>query len=210
MPDTLPHPPPARKDLPLVDPPAPDPDRSLFDRLRAGDFAHFDAFVDRYKNRLFRYLLSRVDSVHTAEDLTQEVFLKTLRNPPASDPASAGRASTWLFTVARNCLTDHHRATQRHARLQPALLDARPLPSSLDPAGAAIAEEERLRLTALLANLPDDQREALSLRLLADLSIPEIAAITNVPIPTVKSRLKYALEKIARTLPASLKESRHD
>jgi RNA polymerase sigma-70 factor (ECF subfamily) len=204
--------PPARKELPLVDPSPAflDPDRSLFDQFRAGDFAHFDTFVDRYKNRLFRFLLSRVDSVHTAEDLTQDVFLKAIGNPPANDHATAGRVSTWLFTVARNCLTDHHRTIQRRVRLQPALAEARPPVSSLDPVHAAIAEEERLRLTALLANLPDDQRDALSLRLLADLSISEIADVTGVPVPTVKSRLKYALEKIARTLPASLKEFRHD
>lgn len=200
---------PAGKDTPLVDaPPAPSDadDRSLFDRLRAGDVAHFDAFVDRYKNRLFRFLLSRVDSLHAAEDLTQEVFLKAFRSPP--DTAHAARLSTWLFTIAHNCLADHHRARQRHARHQPALLDARPLPSSFDPLHAAIAEEERLRLTTLLASLPEDQHHALSLRLLAGLSIPEIAEITSAPIPTVKSRLKYGLEKIARTLPASLKESR--
>ncbi|HVX86273.1 MAG TPA: sigma-70 family RNA polymerase sigma factor [Phycisphaerae bacterium] len=181
-------------------------DRAALERLRAGDLGGFDGFVDRYKQRLFRYLLARVESVQTAEDLTQDVFLKAIRNPPGD--AGAGRVSTWLFTVAQRCLQDHQRWRRRRAQHAEAVMAARPAGRSVDPAAAASAEEERVRLAALLGKLPEEQRDVLTLRLLGDLSIAEIAAVTGAPEATVKSRLKYGLEKLARSVPGALKEDR--
>jgi RNA polymerase sigma factor (sigma-70 family) len=174
-------------------------DREILRDLAAGNFARFDILVNRHKTRIFRFLYLRLGNLHVAEDLTQEVFLKVVR--ASSDPASPCRASTWLFTIARNCLTDHLRSQLRRARLHDTLLRLTPRDSALDPVTAAAFQEERTRVAAWFNHLPEEQREVLSLRFFADRTLPEIAAITGDTLPAVKSRLRYGLAKIASLLP---------
>lgn len=193
------------QDSPLMDPD--ELDRQLLAEIRRGMMDRFDFFVDRYKTRLFRFLHMRSGSCEVAEDLTQEVFLKVLRvrGSDSAQEIRTARVSTWLFTIARNCLVDHHRAQQRRKRAYASFMRRSPrdstLDRTLDPMTCAVLQEEHARVAAWLAHLPDDQREVLSLRLFGDLALAEIATITNAPLPTVKSRLRYALAKISTLLP---------
>ena len=180
------------------------PDEDLADRMilrevAAGNFERFDVLVNRHKTRIFRFLFLQLGHLDVAEDLAQEVFLRLFRTPP--DAAASGRVSTWLFTITRNCLIDHVRAERRRVQLHNTLMRLKPRDSSLDPVTAAAFQEERTRVAAWFSALPEDQREVLSLRFFADLTVPEIAQITGANIATVKSRLRYGLSKIATILP---------
>ena len=181
---------------------ADDDDRGILAEIRRGEMGRFDVFVDRHKTRLFRFLYMRSGNRDVAEDLTQDVFVKVMGSggPEAGTANAGGRVCTWLFAIARNRLADHYRAQQRSKRAYGWLLRLTPRDSTLDPATIAGFEEERARVAGWLAALPEEQREVLSLRVYGDLSLGEIAEITEGPLATVKSRLRYGLGKIGTML----------
>jgi RNA polymerase sigma factor (sigma-70 family) len=174
-------------------------DWRILGELRAGNFSRFDLFVNRHKGALLRFLLARVGEVEAAEDLAQEVFISVLRTP--GEGRAEARVRTWLFAIARNRVIDHHRAALRREKAHAASVTEKERGnSSIDPATAAALEEEHRQLAALLGELPEEQREVLSLRIFGGLSLGEIAEVLGVPLNTVKSRTRYALGKIADRL----------
>ena len=87
-------------------------DVEILAEIAQGNLGRFDVLVDRYKARLMSYIGHRVPDRHHAEDLAQEAFLRLFA---ARSGGYSGRASvsTWLFTIADNCATDHLRAAGR-------------------------------------------------------------------------------------------------
>ncbi|MEO1236615.1 MAG: RNA polymerase sigma factor [Planctomycetota bacterium] len=163
--------------------------------------------VRRYHGRLLGYLNARLADRHRAEDLAQETFLRLFRAGQTSS-AYAGRASvaTWLFAIARNCLTDHLRAAQRrpltlHAELPADQPPPEPTPVAADrPDVRAAHAENRTEAFRRLAELPPALREAVELRVLAGLTFREVAELTGEPPSTVKHRTARALAQLADAL----------
>jgi len=177
--------------------PAPDADAAALARVARGDLAGFDELVDRHKVRLFRHIRRRIADPHKSEDLTQEAFLRLFR--AARDGGySAGRARvvTWLFTIAANVVTDHLRAegVRESVRL------VREQTEPTDPHDAAAAREGESRIRRLLLELPEAQRTVVELHVLDGLTFTDVAELVGAPVPTVKSRLVYALRKLKRLM----------
>jgi len=154
-----------------------------------------EGLVGRYGHRLYRYLVHLTGDPAMADDLFQETWLRVLDRGWRYD----GRAPffPWLLVVARNLTLDCFRRRSPVSLADLTRDGACPLsdgrPSPLD---AVLAHRDRERLTALLARLPASQREVLLLRFQEDLSLAEIAGITGVPLPTVKSRLYRGLRAL--------------
>jgi RNA polymerase sigma-70 factor (ECF subfamily) len=153
-------------------------------------FAHlFRHFAPRVK----AYLLRLGADEAAAEDLMQEVMLTVWRRAPTYDPSLAG-VSTWIFTIARNRRIDALRRSGRPAgelddpSLQPNA------PASPDDFAAAQQWEEKI--AAAIENLPPEQAEMLRLAYFDDRSHSEIAGALNVPLGTVKSRLRLAVGRL--------------
>ncbi len=195
-----------------ADPAAEPDDAALLKAIAAGDTRQFDLFVNRYKGRLFGYLCRRIGDSHRAEDLTQEVFLRVFRAVGRSGYAGGASATTWLFTIANNCAVDEMRAQQR----RPVVLEgdlgrgaASPFDRgdlSADPAEAAMRAADRQRADEALRRLPEEQQQVVSLRLAGGLTFGEIAEVVGCPMPTVKARMRYALQKLAAALSGDGKE----
>jgi len=184
-------------------------DLELLGRFHTGDHAAFAVLLSRYQGPIFNYLLRSVGERQAAEDLTQEVFLRVIQG--AGGFQSQAKFSTWLFAIARNLSVDQSRR-MRHRRH--ASLDA----AAQGDGGSAQVLVERLRALApgtdrhaasarirervahAVAALPDEQREVFLLRQVDDLSFAEIASICSVPENTVKSRMRYALERLQKSL----------
>ncbi len=174
-------------------------DEALMLAWAGGDAGAFEALYARHRGPLFRFMLGQLRDRPLAEELYQDVWQRVIAARAGWRPDAA--FGTWLYRIAHNRLNDHWRA-QRHRPPAPVDADLRTaaLADPDDPEGVASREETRLRLQQALDALPEDQREAVLLRLQQELSLEEIGRITGVGRETVKSRLRYALDKLRARL----------
>lgn len=176
-------------------------DEDLMLAYGADDGAAFEQLYARHRGGLFRFLQRQVHDQALAEELFQDIWQRVIQARTRYRPDA--RFSTWLYQIAHNRLGDHWRAAKhRPAAPEDAELRIEREPDPQTPERQLSTFEERRRLQLALAELPDDQREAVLLRLQQELSLDEIGQITGVGRETVKSRLRYALDKLrARLLP---------
>ena len=186
-------------------------DEALMLRYQRGDLSAFADLVARHKTPLFNFVLRQIGASGAAEDLVQEVFVRVIEN--AGTFKHEAKFTTWAYTIARNLCVDHHRKAsyRRHASLDerdvrehgdgPSLgdqvADSHPRAST---ERRAIANEIQIKVVAALEALPGEQREVFLLRQVANLPFQEIASITGTPENTVKSRMRYALERLQEAL----------
>nr|WP_085667631.1 MULTISPECIES: RNA polymerase sigma factor [unclassified Pseudomonas] len=175
-------------------------DESLLARYREGDGKAFEILYARHRQSLYRFLLGLSGKLELADEVFQETWLSLIRS--ASQPQGRATFRTWLFQIARNRLIDHWR---KHGARQP-------LHDSYDEQFHAVSDDasdpEQLlnlsrdsqRLESALQSLPADQREVFLLRAHGDLDLAQIASLTETPLETVKSRLRYAQQKLRRLL----------
>jgi RNA polymerase sigma-70 factor, ECF subfamily len=174
-------------------------DAELMRLFRKGDEQAFRRLYDRYRGPLWRYVLQSSESTQEAEEVVQETWLAIIRGRERYQPTA--RFVTFLFSIARRRGVDRWRRRGREIELEPDVeLDRLPGPSSLRPEPAADFEELRNAFARALEALPMLQREAFLLRAETDLSVEEIAQITNTGHETVKSRLRYAMDRLRRAL----------
>ena len=164
-----------------------------------GDAAAFEVLYQRHRGPLFRFLLGQLRDRPLAEELYQDVWQKVIGARAGWEPDAA--FSTWLYRIAHNRLNDHWRAA-RHRPAAPDDADERTarLADACTPELLADEHAQRLQLRQALAELPPEQQEVVILRLEQELSLEEIGAITGVGRETVKSRLRYALDKLRARL----------
>lgn len=185
-------------------------DEVLMLRFQRGDIHAFAQLVQRHKTPLFNFILRHARNPSVAEDLLQDVFLKVVQS--SSEFKHEARFTTWVYTITRNLCVDHFRkmALRKHDSLdQSKDLEQSPLreriPSTDLDANverSAITRELRDQIVGAVEDLPEEQREVFLLREVANLPFKEIATITDTPENTVKSRMRYALERLQATLQA--------
>ena len=171
-------------------------DEQLMLAYRDGNAAAFDDLYARHKGRLFRYVLRGVKTRALAEELYQEIWIKVVEARARYTPSA--RFTTWLFTIAHNRLVDHWR---RKELAVVAAGEGEDGPGAgpdeaADPARRAESREALARFAAALEALPHAQREAFLLHEEGGLTAPEIAAATGADPEAVKSRLRYAWQKL--------------
>jgi len=162
---------------------------------RDGDPVAQAAFVRATQAELWRFTAALVDP-GSADDLTQETYLRAFRALPAFEARSSAR--TWLLGIARRACADHLRALARRRRLHHRLVAGR----SVD----AVAPDTSERLTAvdLLRRLPGERRSAFALTQIAGLSYAEAAEVEGVPVGTIRSRVARARADLVAALGEAL------
>jgi RNA polymerase sigma-70 factor (ECF subfamily) len=185
-------------------------DEALMLRYQRGDAGAFAELVRRHQKALYNFVLRQTRSAPAAEDITQEAFLRVVQR--AAEFKHEARFSTWLFTIARNLCVDQARKAKlrRHPSLDGPAGDgegARPLLEVVPdarPEGqvdrAAEWSSMRRSIVSAVDSLPDEQREVFLLREVANLPFKEIAEVTGTAENTVKSRMRYALERLRTAL----------
>jgi RNA polymerase sigma-70 factor (ECF subfamily) len=185
-------------------------DEMLMVRYQRGEREAFVALVRRHNRPVYNFVLRQLRVPSVSEDVTQEVFMRLVQN--AADFKHEARFLTWLYTIARNLCIDQLRklSHRRHASLDQPLADSADqttlLDSISDPDPHASAERSaasaqvRSSIVRAVDALPDDQREVFLLREVANLPFKEIAEITGVAENTVKSRMRYALDRLKDAL----------
>jgi RNA polymerase sigma-70 factor, ECF subfamily len=185
-------------------------DEVLMMRFQGGDRAAFGMLVRRQKTPLYNFIVRQIRVPQVAEDLVQDVFVKIVQN--AADFKHEARFSTWAYAIARNVCIDHLRkmSLRKHPSLdQPSKADedgptlgertADPTPGA-QVERSAIGGEMQVRIVKAVEQLPEEQREVFLLREVGHVPFKDIAEMTGVSENTVKSRMRYALERLQDAL----------
>lgn len=164
---------------------------------RERDRTAFSRLFNHFAPRLKAYLMRLGADSAGAEELVQEVMLLVWRRADTFDPAQAN-ASTWIFTIARNKRIDILRRERRPEidAEDPALVPATP-----EPADTTVeAYQEAVRLKAAIRALPEEQADLLRRAYYEDKAHSTISNECGLPLGTVKSRLRLALDRLRKAL----------
>ncbi|PJK01354.1 RNA polymerase subunit sigma [Lysobacteraceae bacterium NML91-0213] len=170
-------------------------DEALMLAYAAGDVVAFEQLYARHRQRLYRFLIRELRDTGPVDEIYQDIWQRVIaaRSGWQADATFA----SWLYRIARNRLADHWRAA-RHRPPAPHDADARlaRVPDDDTPERRLAVEQRSTGLQRALAALPPEQREVVLLRLEQELTLEEIGAVTGAGRETVKSRLRYAMDKL--------------
>lgn len=167
-------------------------------RIREGDKRAFEELLDQYEARLYRMALRYTGSVPDAEDLTQEIFLGIYRS--IGNFRGASRLSTWIYRVAVNHCLEHRRKKRLDAVPHNEEIDMPSADWRDDPVQVATRQELATQVETALERLSPLHRDVILLHEMQGLTYQECAAVLNVPVGTVKSRLSNAFVRLRELL----------
>lgn len=171
-------------------------EKVLIKKCQRGDRQAFDALIRLYYDYVSGFLLKATTDETLSEDLTQETFLKMIRNIEKFDPDGSASFGTWLITIAKNCYIDHLRRNRIY------LEDIEVLPLE-DERNMADEVERKLAYEQVLKameTLPPEQALAIRLKYVEDMTLIEIAERFGVPPKTIKSRIHDGTVKLRKKL----------
>lgn len=165
-------------------------------RIRASqDREAFAELFSHFGPRVKAFLMKSGSNMTMAEECTQDVMVTLWRKAHMFDPARAS-VSTWIFTIARNRRID---LIRKERRPEPDELTWGPEPEP-EQADALGLQQESAQLRDALATLPEKQRTLIQQAYFGDLTHSEIAANTGLPLGTIKSRIRLALERLRHAM----------
>ncbi len=175
-----------------------DSNHGLIKAIGMGDHLAFECLVRRYQSLVLNFIYRYMEERRTAEDLTQEVFLRVFRASSEFEPR--GKVLTWILKIAYNLCLNEMKRLKRCKRLQDNLcaLDVWSEPS-VPPDVVTSYEHEKDIMTAL-RRLPENQRAALLLRANEGLSYSEIASVLSVSVSSVQSLIFRARTGLRQAL----------
>ena len=175
-------------------------DEALLAGFATGDPRTAAAFVRRFQGRVYGLAMTIVRQPPIAEEVAQETFARVYRHAGNYD-ARKGRVSTWLLSIARNLAIDVTRM-KRLDPVDPEVIAAELSIESQTPAvdEMAVQPDERAQLRSAIGELPDDQRRALVLSAYMGRTAREISVLDDVPLGTVKTRIRTAMLKLRSEL----------
>ena len=175
-------------------------DDEALDRLvleaKGGDPGAFGRLFDEYHEPVYRFIANRVNRPSDAEDLTQLVFVKALEALPRYEQRGVPFGG-WLFRLARNTIIDHARTRHDHAELNAAADRAT---DEAGPDEVTLLRQDLDAVARALADLTDEQREAIELRFFAGLSAREAAEAMGKQEGTVRGLQFRAIGSLRRSL----------
>ena len=179
-------------------------------RLQTGDACAFDELVGIWQGPLFGFFLRNTRDQHLAEDLVQETLLRLYRH--CWDYLPKGLFKGFLFRIARNLLIDHTRRAVHDVLLRRICSRVtssdgedfdlmQQVPDGLvSPVTRVLEREIAAAVREMLTQLPDEQRQTFMLHHYDSLTLSEVADAMNTSLPTAKSRLRLAKEKLRHLL----------
>jgi len=185
-------------------------DHELLSAYRRGNEQALGELVERYKKPLYSFILRMGTTGENADEIFQETWLRAIKN---MHRYKEDRFLSWMFRITRNLVIDQSRRKSPDCSLQdPAgpgseeQLEHRIATDTIGPAQEAGGRQLGEQIAAAAATLPQEQKEVFWLRMEAQLSFKEIAAIQRCSINTALARMQYALQKMKTELNAVYQE----
>ncbi|MBA2558498.1 MAG: ECF RNA polymerase sigma factor SigK [Propionibacteriales bacterium] len=167
----------------------------LLRRIATGDQSAFAAFYDSTSRTVFGIVLSVVRDRAQAEEVAQEVYVEAWTSAPRFDP-QLGSASGWLNTIAHRKAVDRVRSAQRSLEREQRHFEAGSQQPAVDTSDIVVAYDEGQRVRAALDRLPEAQRTAVRLAYFEGRSYREVAEFLELPLGTVKTRIRDAMKRL--------------
>ncbi|CAN5548247.1 sigma-70 family RNA polymerase sigma factor [soil metagenome] len=178
-------------------------DAELVHRVSLGDTAALEALYNRYARVVYSFAMRIVSDPMLAEEVLQEVFVRTWRQADRFQ-RSRGNFGSWLLSITHNLAIDEIRKRQRRPQKSDSVDVSDALFGLVDEATnveeAAQAGALRVRVKTALLVLPDAQREAIELAFFNGMSQREISAHLDTPLGTIKTRMRLGLKKLRQEL----------
>jgi RNA polymerase sigma-70 factor (ECF subfamily) len=174
-------------------------DSKLVDSFLKGDESALAELIERYKNKVFGFIFSKVLDKNIAEDIFQDTFVKVILTLKEGKYSEEGKFLPWIMRIAHNLTIDHFRSKARMPIIGETFVneDFSIFDFLADPEDCSetkiIKSQIDHDLRSIIEFLPEDQKEVLNLRIFKGLSFKEIAEETDVSINTALGRMRYAL-----------------
>lgn len=173
------------------------PDYELIERFMNGSQPSIEELINRYKTKVYTYILLMVKNQQLAEDLFQETFIKVIQSLKMHKYKDNGKFVSWIIRIAHNLVIDHFRKEKQINTCNNEDYESDLFNSSKFSAKnieQLIVHDQIIKdVRKLIDELPDDQKEVVMLRHYGQLSFKEIAEQTDVSINTALGRMRYAL-----------------
>lgn len=170
-------------------------EQEIIKEVKNGNFEAFGLIVEKYKESLYSFIFYSVKNEAAAQDLYQETLLKALKQ--INKYREEGNFKAWLFTVARNNVTDYFRANSKFASL-PEDESADIFPSKENTEKQVMEKISLDNILEKIEELPEKDKEIILLR--QYLSFKEIAEVLDCPLGTALARLNRAIKKLQSSL----------
>src|SRR5213594_5186031 len=174
-------------------------DMQLVERIAAGDAEALGELYDRYGRLIFGVLYRMLPAPQAAEEVAQDAFHAVWRQA-SSYRADRGSVRTWLLAICRNAAIDWRRTRGKRLEREVTIEAAAELLSDAKVDERVMDRLRAERIRAIVGLLPPEQREVLALAFWGGYSQSEIAARTDTPLGTVKSRVRLAMNKLRESL----------
>ncbi len=177
-------------------------DAELIRRYANGCEDCLNVLIDRYRNKLFGYIFSKVKNKEITEDIFQDVFLKVIHTLKARRYNEEGKFGSWLMRIAHNLIIDHFRKVKRqklsYDTEEYSVFDI--LPDHKNAENIMVRSQTIHKIKRLIEELPPDQKRVLKMRIYDEIPFKEIAEIENISINTALGRMRYAVINLRKMI----------
>ena len=179
-------------------------DSTLISQFNSGNSQSFSILVDRYQNRLYGFIFSKVKDAELADDVFQDTFVKVIKNLRIGKYKDHGRFLSWVMRIAHNIIMDHFRKINRlpkyDSKHDDLVLMDRLIEKSNSIEDLMIETQIHADLSILIDELPKTQKEVLRMRLFQEMSFKDIGEQTGVSINTALGRMRYAILNLRKLI----------
>tara|TARA_B100001971_G_C18105332_1_gene491174 strand:+ start:343 stop:930 length:588 start_codon:yes stop_codon:yes gene_type:complete len=178
-------------------------DRELVDLYLKGDSKSFEVLIEKHKNKIFAFVLSKIKNRDLAEDIFQDTFIKVINSLREGKYNEEGKFLPWIMRIANNLVIDHFRKSKKLRTISSkGDFDIFDLikDSETNVEDNMVNNQINKELRKLIEYLPEDQKKVLKMRYYAELSFIEISECTGVSINTALGRMRYALINLRKLI----------
>lgn len=176
-------------------------DSELVSSYLSGNEEALAFLIKKHRQRLFSYIIVRIQNEDAANDVFQDTFVKAIQTLKRGKYNEEGKFLNWIMRIAHNLIIDHFRRNKRMPTISPTdefnIFDVIK-GEELNVEERSVKTQIEADLVRLIEELPEEQKEVLKLRHYSELSFKEIAEQTGVSINTALGRMRYALINIRR------------
>lgn len=178
-------------------------DSQLIKGYLSGSEAALEVLIKKHQQRIFSYIIVRIQDEDLANDIFQDTFMKVIQTLKRGKYNEEGKFLQWTMRIAHNLIIDHYRKAKRMPTMAPTqefdIFNIIKDPK-LNVEASLIKEQIEGDLHKLIEQLPEEQKEVLKLRHFSELSFKEIADQTDVSINTALGRMRYALINLRKLM----------